>query len=67
MASLLMAQMKQVRIASSSGFLMTGKSHVVAMSDPSCQLRRRLSRLPIDGAPELISFPHSDLRRVVVT
>ena len=31
MASLLMAHMKQVRIASSSGFLMAGKSHVVAI------------------------------------
>ena len=31
MSSLLMAQMKQVRIASSSGFLMTGKSHAVAI------------------------------------
>ena len=31
MASLLKAQMKQVRIASSSGFLMAEKSHVVAI------------------------------------
>ena len=37
------------------------------LSDPSCQFCRRLSRLPLDGAPELLSFPHSELRRVVVT
>ena len=35
------------------------------LSDPSCQFRRRLSRLPLDGAPELVSFPHSELCRVV--
>ena len=37
------------------------------LSDPSCQFRRRLSRLPLDGALELVTFPHSELRRVVVT
>ena len=38
------------------------------VSDPSCPFCRRLSRLPLDGAPELVSFPHSyELRRVVVT
>ena len=37
------------------------------LSGPSCQFRRRLSRLPLDGAPELVTFPHSELRLVVVT
>ena len=37
------------------------------LSDPSCHIRRRLSRLPLDGAPELVTFPHCELRRVVVT
>ena len=37
------------------------------LSDPSCQLRRCLFRLPIDDAPELESFPYCELRRVVVT
>ena len=37
------------------------------LSDPSCQFRRPLSRLPLDGSPELASFPHCELRRVVVT
>ena len=32
-----------------------------------CQFRRRLSRLPLDGAPELVTFPHCELRRVIVT
>ena len=36
------------------------------LSDPSCQFRRRLSRLPLDGAPEHVPFPHCELRRVVV-
>ena len=36
------------------------------LSDPSCQFRRCLSRLPLDGAPELVTFPHRELRRVVV-
>ena len=37
------------------------------LSDPSCQFRRHLSRLLLDAAPELVTFPHSELCRVVVT
>ena len=56
MASLLMAQMKQVRIASSSGFLMAGKSHVVVI----CRI---LAASSVDVSPGFLLMVLQNLYR----